>query len=198
MQYNWQSEHIREHDFPEICNTLGTPVTFDAAQLGAYAHRLRNYWQNMAPPSWVANAIAGTQRVGELQVDDILDTGRHSNAVQRKDWHPMYPANVPGQPRSALPTLVAYPASRAFRVYRDDAGAITSVGPGCVYDSGLGGWTEPNPDEREAAVGSAVLSHNTRSIVGYASWPTNIVAWTPACEISWVWDMGGTWVGVHV
>ena len=153
MQYNWQSEHIREHDFPEICNTLGTPVTFDAAQLGAYAHRLRNYWQNMAPPSWVANAIAGTQRVGELQVDDILDTGRHSNAVQRKDWHPMYPANVPGQPRSALPTLVAYPASRAFRVYRDDAGAITSVGPGCVYDSGLGGWTEPNPDERERALG---------------------------------------------
>ena len=153
MQYNWQSQHIREHDFPEICNTLGTPVTFDAAQLGSYAHRVRNYWQNMAPPSWVANAIAGTPRIGELQVDDILDTGRHSNAVEHKDWHPMYPANQPGQPRSALPTLVAYPASRAFRVYRDDAGAITSVSPGCVYDTNLGHWTEPNPDERERALG---------------------------------------------
>ena len=153
MQYNWQSAQVRDHDFPEICNTLGTPVTFDAAQMGAYAHRLRNYWQNMVPPAVVSNAIAGIQRAAELQVDDILNLGRHSNMVQRKDWHPMYPANHPGQPRSALPTLVAYPESRAFRVYRDNTGTITSVSPGCVYDSNLGEWTEPNPEERERALG---------------------------------------------
>ncbi len=52
-------------------------------------------------------------------------------------------ANQPGQPLCALPTLVAYPASRAFR----------NGGPGLVQVVSTGVWEEPNPDERERILG---------------------------------------------
>jgi len=62
--------------------------------------------------------------------------------VERDDHKPFTPINSVGDVRRALPTLVAYPNSRAFRV----------GSPGAVYDVKLG-WTEPNPNERERALG---------------------------------------------
>ena len=57
---------------------------------------------------------------------------------------PFYSCNSKGHPRSALPTLVAYPMSRAFHANK----------PGAIYDTtftitGVIGFTEPTPTERE-------------------------------------------------
>ncbi|KAK3284418.1 hypothetical protein CYMTET_7919 [Cymbomonas tetramitiformis] len=38
---------IRDEVFPYIASVIGRPVSFDAAQAGAYAHRLRAYWSNL-------------------------------------------------------------------------------------------------------------------------------------------------------
>lgn len=67
--------------------------------------------------------------------------------VHRQEPGPWFPANQPGKPRSALPTLVAYPQSHAFR-------------EGMIFDSQAQEWQPPLPVERERAMGSP--SHATR------------------------------------
>ena len=143
MQHNFRSAKVREVDFPAVCGMFGSPTLCDAVVFGAYAHRLRNYWQNMVRPYALMKAVAAVQRPVGLAVDNILDPGRHSTAVERTDSYPFPMANRKGMPRSALPTLVAYEQSRAFREGR----------AGSIYDSNVGRWTEPNPDERERALG---------------------------------------------
>ena len=123
---------------------FGVPVTIDAVRCGAYAHRLRNFWHNLAPSDTLATMIAGVHRPSRSPVDTIMDKGRTCAAVSRHDSHPFYPANRKGQPRVALPTLVSYPRSNAFR-NKDCEGS--------VYDSNTGLYDEPNPDERERALG---------------------------------------------
>ena len=49
MQYNHSSQYIRDVVFPFVCEGIGVPLTFDAAQVGSYAHRLRSYGTNLAP-----------------------------------------------------------------------------------------------------------------------------------------------------
>ena len=92
--------------------------------------------------------MSGLERPPGLLVSDIMEPGRYVSDVARTDQTPFFTANVKGELRSCLPTLVAYPMSRAFR----DEGA------GCVYDTNPGihpekRWTEPNPSERELALG---------------------------------------------
>jgi hypothetical protein len=62
-----------------------------------------------------------------LIVDDILDFGRRSQAVGWNDLPPLAVVNKIGLPRAALPTLVSYPASHAYR----------QGGSGLVWDEGL-------------------------------------------------------------
>ena len=93
---------------------LGTPVMLDAARFGAYAHRTRNFWQNLANPGALHTSMQQVQRPAGLLVRDILGPGRTCAAVDYSDKHPFYPANSKGGARSALPTLVTYTMSRAF------------------------------------------------------------------------------------
>ena len=150
MQYNFRSQTIREEVFPAVCNMIGTPVMLDAAQFGALAHRCRNFWQNFSAPGSLGTSLATVTRPAGLQVQDILGPGRTCAAVDYGDRYPFYPCNTKGGVRSALPTLVAYPMSRAFLADK----------PGAVYDTtttamGVVGFTEPNPEERELALGYA-------------------------------------------
>jgi len=49
------TSHVRpavQSAFDEICLRLGQPVLLDAARMGSYAHRLRNYWTNLCDPPW--------------------------------------------------------------------------------------------------------------------------------------------------
>ena len=114
MQYNFRSETIWGQVFPAVCSMHGTPIMLDAAQLGAYAHRCRNFWQNFSSPRLLGTSLATVTRLPSLTVHDILGPGRTCATVDYGDRHPFYPCNNKVQPRSALLTLVTYPKSRAL------------------------------------------------------------------------------------
>ena len=59
------------------------------------------------------------------------------------DQPPLAVVNQVGMPRLALPTLVSYPGSQAFRDH----------GPGLVWDTTTRRLEEPRADERERAMG---------------------------------------------
>ena len=107
MQVSFAHPSVRQHDFPLICRMIGQPVLFDAARFGSFAHRLRNFWSNLAHPAHVAAVIDTVDRAPRRFVDSVLDPGHFSKPVQKAQSPPFYPCNVPGQPLSALPTLVA-------------------------------------------------------------------------------------------
>ena len=48
-------------------------------------------------------------------MDSVLDPGRAASAVHYPDGEIMFPCNLVGQPRTAMPTLMATPGSYAFR-----------------------------------------------------------------------------------
>ena len=131
-----------------VCGMLGAPVMLDAAQAGSHALRCRNYWQNSVNPAELLALVSGLEWPPGLLVSDIMEPSRYVSEVSRTDQQPFFTAKVKGELRSCFPTLVAYSMSRAFR----DEGA------GCVYDTNPGiqsekRWTEPNPGERELALG---------------------------------------------
>jgi hypothetical protein len=78
-----------------------------------------------------------------LLVDDILDAGRKSTAVECNDLPPLAVVNKVGSPRAALPTLVSFTTSYAYE----------QGGSGLVWDERLHQLVEPNADERERAMG---------------------------------------------
>jgi site-specific DNA-cytosine methylase len=143
MQHNWRSSKIVRRDFPKIVNSIGQPVCLDAAQMGSYAHRVRNFWSNLSDPALVSAVLPQVQRPAGRLVNNILDTGRTSQPVKSTDFPPRYVCNRIGKPMEALPTLVAFRGSHAFREGKS----------GMVLDSNLGCLQEPNPDERERALG---------------------------------------------
>lgn len=63
--------------------------------------------------------------------------------VHRQEPSPWFPANTPGKPRAALPTLVSFPKSHGFK----------NAGPGMIFDHNAQEWQEPLPVERERAMG---------------------------------------------
>ena len=143
MQHNWKSKDIRDTVFPLLCRSMGPPVCLDAVLAGSYAHRLRNYWTNLADSSAIMSALQQLRVPKDRLAQDMLDPGRFVSDVSAPDRAPYAVANLLGEPRRAFPTLVAYPGSRAFREGR----------PGAVLDLHKGTWTEPNPDERERILG---------------------------------------------
>ncbi len=99
----------------------------DAASVGSRAHRPRLWWTNLALPEVLKATYSRVVRPEGLIVDDILDFGRRSQAVGWNDLPPLAVVNKIGLPRAALPTLVSYPASHAYR----------QGGSGLVWDEGL-------------------------------------------------------------
>ncbi|HEY9806811.1 MAG TPA: DNA cytosine methyltransferase [Candidatus Obscuribacterales bacterium] len=126
-----------------INQLLGPPTFVDAASLGSYAHRPRWIWTNLAPSHVLSAALSRVQRPTGRKVDDILDDHRVALAVSKDDESPLALVNKLGAPRGALPTLVTYPGSFAFR----------ARGPGMVWDSMSQTHEEPTADERERAMG---------------------------------------------
>jgi hypothetical protein len=84
------------------------------------------------------------QRAPGRYVNAALDDNGTAQLQVRPQGHPFYQCKLtPGQPLEALPTLVAYTGSRAFR----------NGGPGLVFDGATKSWEEPCPDERERIMG---------------------------------------------
>jgi hypothetical protein len=129
--------------FREVCRIFGKPVMIDAARLGARAHRPRLFWTNMVSTAVLEVAQNQWYRPSSILVQDILEPGWEPMPVLRTE-QPLV-VNVAGQPRRALPTLVSFPGSYAFR----------NGGPGLLRfrQAETSYWREPNANERERALG---------------------------------------------
>jgi len=137
-----QREKVQEH-YTLVKHYLGEPLLLDATQCGSYAHRLRNWWTNLAPLSVLQLALKYTIRGPNLQVSHILDDQSSCQPVTRQEKPPWFPANIIGKPRGAWPTFVSFPGAHAFQ----------GDGPGLVYRHASATWDEPSPEERERAMG---------------------------------------------
>jgi hypothetical protein len=78
-----------------------------------------------------------------MYVSDILDPHRAPRHVYNDDQAPLAVVNYKRKPQRALPTLVSFACSYAFK----------DNGPGLVWDSIIQEMVEPNADERERAMG---------------------------------------------
>lgn len=97
----------------------------------------------MASSAMLTSALAQVQPPMHREVDDILDDHRLSTEVTKDDEPPLAVVNRVGFTRGALPTLMCYPGSFAFR----------TRGPCMVWDSTSQTYEEPSTDERERAMG---------------------------------------------
>ncbi|KAJ9531042.1 hypothetical protein QJQ45_000957 [Haematococcus lacustris] len=130
VQHNFISSAVRGQLQP-LCHMFGEPLCFDAAMVGSYAHRVRNYWTNLCDTAAAACVLAHATR-GPIQ---LLQRPRGPPP-------PACQCETVGQPLRALPTLVATPGSYAFR----------SGGPGLMLNSD-GTTSEPTVGEPERALG---------------------------------------------
>jgi hypothetical protein len=127
----------------QVQQWLGPAVLLDMASVGSRAHRPRLWWTNLMPPGVLKVAYSQVIRPEGLIMDDILDASRRSQVVECNDLPPLGVVNKVGSPWAALPTLVSFIASHAYR----------QGGSGLVWDERLHQLVEPNADEREHAMG---------------------------------------------
>ncbi|PTQ43569.1 hypothetical protein MARPO_0024s0079, partial [Marchantia polymorpha] len=90
-------------------------VLLDATRVGSRAHRARLWWTNLISREILRHAYDSLHRDPTLTVDRILDVSRYSQVMRVADRSPMALVKHVGQPPMALPTLVSYPASHAYR-----------------------------------------------------------------------------------
>ncbi|OAE24016.1 hypothetical protein AXG93_4079s1050 [Marchantia polymorpha subsp. ruderalis] len=158
----------------EVRAWIGSAVLLDPARVGSRAHRARLWCTNLVSREILRHAYDSVHRDPTLTVDRILDLSRYSHKVRVADRSPMALVNRVGQPRMALPTLVNYPASHAYR----------DGGPGLLWDSTLHQLVEPNADERERAMefmtgvtaASSVSEASRRKVLGQAM-DLNCLTW---------------------
>jgi hypothetical protein len=138
----------------KIHGILGVPVLIDAAVVSSRAHRPRFWWTNLASAELLQSAI-GRTRQPNVYVSDILDPHRIPRHVYHDDQAPLAVVNRKGEPRRAIPTLVSFARSYAFK----------NNEPGLVSDSITQEMVEPNADERERAMGFPTGTTNVHGIL---------------------------------
>jgi hypothetical protein len=107
-----------------IYNILGVLVLIDAAAVSSRAHRPRLWWTNLAPTELLQSAVGRIKR-HDVYVSDILDLHIIPRCIYHDDQVPLAVVNRKGEPWKALPTLVSFARSYAFK----------DNGPGLVWDS---------------------------------------------------------------
>jgi hypothetical protein len=122
---------------------LREPLLLNVAQCGSYAHRLRNWWTNLAPLSILQLVLRYTIRDPNLQVSHILDDQSSCQPITRQEKPPWFLTNTIGKPRGVSPTFVSFPGTHAFQ----------GNGPGFVYRHASTAWDEPSLEEKERAMG---------------------------------------------
>ena len=131
-------------------NSLGQEVALDAARVGSYAHRLRNYWTNLADPIALQTVLNSFERDPSLNLRTVLDHGRTPQICVHARKYPWYPANVPNQELKVLPTLVARPHSWNWSVFKIADGS-TRIGEGLVREGDS--LVDLTMEERERVMG---------------------------------------------
>ncbi|CAI7888267.1 unnamed protein product [Closterium sp. NIES-53] len=111
-----------------VTKRLGKGVKCDAARLGARAHRVRRYWQNVVLEDQLQEELDGVKRSWGRTVKDILEVGRMAAPVKKGRHETQCPCNKVGEERRAWPTLVTFEGAAGFRMENGKAGE------GMVYD----------------------------------------------------------------
>jgi site-specific DNA-cytosine methylase len=140
MQENFNHAHVRNEVAQTVFAKIGNPVKFDAADVGSYASRVRNYWTNLASQLPMQRVFADLKLPNKGSLYDIMEPGRHPMPVTQtsRGGH-----NTIGKVRTVWPTLMSYRCSRAFRPGR----------AGSVYVESQDAFLEPMAIERELAMG---------------------------------------------
>jgi site-specific DNA-cytosine methylase len=167
MQHNFRHEHIRNPVYERVLESLGQAVTFDATRAGSHAHRLRNYWTNLAEPKYMQAVLSKIQVPHTKTLDQLLEPGRFTKEVTTEEKTVSGLCyNKVGQPRITFPTLMSFPSSRAFKTGQK----------GSIFDSNLNIHDEPSAEERERIMGfqpsstaaPGVSESQRRSLLGQA------------------------------
>jgi mitochondrial fission protein ELM1 len=101
--------NISVRDIEVICSIIGQPVLLNTARFGAGAHRLQNFWTNLALPHHLTCCAEHIHRNPNLFVDMWLGTGRETINAAFSNRHLYYHCNIKDERRWAFPTLVAFP-----------------------------------------------------------------------------------------
>jgi hypothetical protein len=97
-----------------IHNFLGVPILIDAVAVSSRAHRPQLWWTNLAPAELLQSAV-GRIKHPDVYVSDILDPHRAPRRVYHNDQALLAIVNRKGEPWRALPTLVSFARSYAFK-----------------------------------------------------------------------------------
>ena len=112
------NQTVAQAAFKELCEILGPAVSFDAAAAGSRCHRVRNWWSNVWDPVTVQHVFNEVHRLklrpAVKPVQSVLRAGWKAPRA-KMTGPPYYPCNGLEVEREALPTLVTYELSHAFR-----------------------------------------------------------------------------------
>ena len=128
MQVINRHESVRTGDWPRIVAAIGEPVLTDAARFGAGAHRLRNFWTNLAATVHLQTLLDTFERPAAANVQTMLLPEHRVRLARKEETGPWYRCNVPGEPLRVLPTIMArhgsynYSPGRYGSLLRADGG----------------------------------------------------------------------------
>ena len=111
-----------ENDWALIREYLGPEVVLDAAKLGGASHRVRAFWTNLMPTSFLQDIYDHMDPIPPKPLREILTFGfvpqpaftTDSTSARRLEKG-YFPINVQRQPLKVFPTLVATPDSDAYK-----------------------------------------------------------------------------------
>ena len=126
-----------------LTESLGQPVICDAARFDSFAHRVRLYWTNLCPTSDLQSTLDQIRRNPHRYVNHILPSHLLPQKPRQTLSAPFYCCESPNTSLQALPTIMATPASYAFR----------DQGPGMLFNLNTSEFEEPSADIREVAMG---------------------------------------------
>ena len=179
-------------DYQLVEDILGRGLELDAARFGSRAHRRRVYWTNLTEVETLEEEASRVERDPRLVVEDILEPGRRVLLAEKDDGDQQYVCNFRGMQRRAWPTLMASPASYAFRKQGE------RPGPGMVWDERLKEWTEPTAKERERAMGfpeggtaAACLTEQQRCRLLGNAMDLNTLSWLVTVGVEYACYRGG-------
>jgi hypothetical protein len=127
----------------------------------------------------------------DVYVSDILDPHKAPRRVYHDDQAPLAVVNHKGEPRWAMPTLVSFARSYAFK----------DNGPGLVWDSTTQEMVEPNADERERVMGfptgttnvPGFSEHQRRFLLGQAM-DANYMTWIVSLVVAEQKRLASSWL----
>ncbi|GAX81110.1 hypothetical protein CEUSTIGMA_g8544.t1 [Chlamydomonas eustigma] len=150
--------YLIENTTPQ--HAVGPPVVLDAARVGSYAHRLRNYWTNLASPSALQFVLDSFERDPSISLLDVLEPDRYPQLCRAVRSYPYAACSIRNEPLNVLPTLVAKVGSYAYRMHPDGPGPGMLV----MYIDGQEQFVDLTLEERERILGYPTGSTNAPGI----------------------------------